>query len=588
MAESRMLDPLHRSQTGPPSNHRLARVAIAACAIAAMVAAGSMTFADRVEYTTVTTAPYSIPVVLVASIDQSPTTLGVADSNLYLLSDAEIARTLDELQAMGVKDIRIGAPWIYIQPDGPDSYDWEKLDTIVDAAQERDMNIVMVVSGTPSWAGFPINGHVDPDVYATFAGTLATRYQGRVSAYEIWNEPNGFAFYNPVDPEAYTAMLKAAYPAIKAADPEAVVIAGVLGAVPTGLGTLNPVTFVQRMYAAGAKDSFDALSYHPYHYWTAFSEGGDVTDSPINQMTAIYALMVANGDGDLKIWATEYGLPTGQLSEAQQAAYIADLITRWQTMDGAGPIFIYSARDSNTGSWDAEDNFGLFRTDWTAKPAVAVVTAMIADLADGKLDNPFTGPIPQPSVLTVLSVIAVQFVAGVLRVPLGILKTGFEAFTGLVTDIVNSVLGLLGASPASTTAKATAAVADTAAVRSFSIASEQEAPVANDPIVNKPVVNTPETTTAPAPAPTVSKSTARNEPTGSKTNNSTTINKQNQSPESTPNEPDGSDDDPPADETSDATADHDDTNTDTTTEGDATESTTDHDADGEGSSTATE
>ena len=32
-----------------------------------------------------------------------------------------------------------------------------------------------------------------------------------------------------------------------------------------------------------------------------------------------------------------------------------------------------------------------------------------------------------------LSVIAVQFVAGVLRVPLGILKTGFDAFTGLVT-----------------------------------------------------------------------------------------------------------------------------------------------------------
>ena len=48
---------------------------------------------------------------------------------------------------------------------------------------------------------------------------VATRYKGKVSAYEVWNEPNGKVFWDP-EPDAaqYTELLKAAYPAIKAAE----------------------------------------------------------------------------------------------------------------------------------------------------------------------------------------------------------------------------------------------------------------------------------------------------------------------------------------------------------------------------------
>ena len=67
-------------------------------------------------------------------------------------------------------------------------------------------------------------------------------------------------------------------PRIKAADPAATVIAG--GLAPTRnffALTMSPVTFVERMYAAGAKGFFDALAYHPYLYAPAnvrFSKSG--------------------------------------------------------------------------------------------------------------------------------------------------------------------------------------------------------------------------------------------------------------------------------------------------------------------------
>ena len=55
---------------------------------------------------------------------------------------------------------------------------------------------------------------------------MVKRYYGKGAKYfEIWNEPNNPAFWSPTpNPAAYTADLKAAYTAIKAVAPSAMVI----------------------------------------------------------------------------------------------------------------------------------------------------------------------------------------------------------------------------------------------------------------------------------------------------------------------------------------------------------------------------
>ncbi len=145
-------------------------------------------------------------------------------------------------------------------------------------------------------------------------------------------------FLDPVDPAAYTELLKAAYPAIKEADPSATVIGGVLGAVLNGGQFLmNPVDFVAGMYDAGAHGYFDALSFHPYSYTLPFSQGAGQAASPLRQLRAIRELMDLNRDDRLKVWATEYGQPTSEGSEQEQADFTEDFLNSWQTEAGTGP-----------------------------------------------------------------------------------------------------------------------------------------------------------------------------------------------------------------------------------------------------------
>ncbi|MCV7359035.1 cellulase family glycosylhydrolase [Mycolicibacterium fluoranthenivorans] len=335
------------------------------------------------------TGPGTMPmgVVLAAEIDTSSDTLGIADSQLVWETSAQQAQALDAMQALGVNTVRVGVFWGGIEL-APGVYNWSALDGLINAAAERNMGVLAAVTTTPPWAATPGSAPyytppANPQTFGNFTGVLASRYAGKISAYEVWNEPNAAFFYSPKpDPASYTELLKAAYPKIKAADPNATVIGGVVGSgVTIGDTTMNPVDFVEGMYAAGAEGSFDALSFHPYQYTTKFSEGADLANSPINQLTDIRNLMVANGDASKQIWSSEYGLPTNAVGEQQQADYIQDMVTDWRTLPYAGPAFIYTLRDTNTGSTNDEDNFGVYRTDWTPKAAVAVIKSLTGSAA---------------------------------------------------------------------------------------------------------------------------------------------------------------------------------------------------------------
>lgn len=395
----------------------------------------------------------TIEVSLVAAIVESPTTIGVAESTLYNLSAQDLDKQLQVLKDAGVTDLRIAVPWVYIQPTSSTEYDWSKMDAVINAVSDAGFTVTASITGNPAWDGVPLAGAPNPEAYASFANATAERYAGKISAYEVWNEPNGALFYAPVNPEGYTEVLKAAYTAIKAADPDALVVGGVLGAVRTVPGvTLDPVVFLDRMYQAGAGGYFDAISYHPYHYTMPFSQGLGEADSPLEQALALRALMVANGDEDLKLWATEYGVPTTPffgLSQEQQAAFMADFISAWQNFDGAGPAFLYSGHDLSTGEWDNEANFGLFTSNWTPKQAVAVLSAMIADLEDGTLDNPIYAqrlPFAQSLFIQVAST-ALGLINTALIIPRAIGQAVYGLARQLVEAVVNTVKSVVSPAP---------------------------------------------------------------------------------------------------------------------------------------------
>jgi hypothetical protein len=380
----------------------------------------------------VTAAPKytAIDVQATAAISETPTTIGVADSAMYFYTQTQIDRTLDALQSLGVQNVRIQLPWAGVQLFGPDAYDWRAVDMAVDAAQKRNMGVLAVLSATPWWAGQPyLSGQPDsPEAYAKFVGTVADRYKGRISAYEIWNEPNARIFLDPVDPAAYTELLKVAYPAIKNADPSAIVVAGAVAAIlNAGEATMNPVDFVQGMYAAGAHGYFDALSFHPYQYTLKFSDGESQPGSPLRQLEQIRQLMIDNGDRDLKVWASEYGLPTSVVSEQDQADFIEDFLDSWRRVNGTGPIFIYTTRDINSSSTADADTFGIFFDNGQLKEAARVIAHFLG------VDP--TDPDPEHPIISGIAALARELV----RITGDVIQFGVDVGKAIVRAVVQTV-----------------------------------------------------------------------------------------------------------------------------------------------------
>ncbi|MBJ7289142.1 cellulase family glycosylhydrolase [Williamsia sp.] len=303
----------------------------------------------------------------------------------YFESRDQTVATYDLAQRTSLRSIRLPIAWGLVQPVDAGAYDWGVTDRIVDDAVARGLSIVASIASTPAWAAAPGSSGPyaepgDPQAFGRFVGAVAARYRGKITAYEMWNEPNGALFYNPTpDPVSYTALLRAGYRAVKAVDPALPVIAGSLGAVVDSPSTRDPVAFLRSMYAAGAGGNFDALSFHPYKNDLSLSAAWLLRDSPGQQLTAIRKLMIANGDDRKKIWATEYGVPTSTVTEARQNEMLTDFAEKWRELPYAGPVFYFTDRDLATGDGDPENNFGLLRTDRSPKPALATLAGFARD-----------------------------------------------------------------------------------------------------------------------------------------------------------------------------------------------------------------
>ena len=309
---------------------------------------------------------------------------GVSPDNIEFDDPATRDRTLDSLVAMGAQWLRFDVKWDVIQYGGAASYDFSRYDALVAAAQARGLKVLGTLAYAPRWARSSAcadSTACEPrnaDEYAAWAGATVAHFKGRVSHWEVWNEPNIPNFWKPQPNVArYTALLRAAYPQIKAADPSAVVLAGATSPAGNDGVRIDEVSFLQGVYANGGQGFFDAWSHHPYtHPWPP---GNVHADSAWYQMygttPSMRSLMQAAGDGQKQLWATEYGPPTeggpGAVSEATQVQHVTDAYRLWRSYSWAGPLFWYCDRDvaapgTSTEGWRYH---GLLRFDFSPKPA---------------------------------------------------------------------------------------------------------------------------------------------------------------------------------------------------------------------------
>ncbi len=218
----------------------------------------------------------------------------------------------DTLKRAGIRFIRITLYWHSIENTAtPGKYDTTALkrwsDTVELCRQNRLIPVVVVHGNAPG-CSFDTRRY-SWRRYARFMADMASRYP-YIRYWELWNEMDvAFTdlFGAGVTPEIpmeargrlYVEMLRLAYPAIKRANPRAIVLTG---------GIVDHERFPLGMYAAGGREFFDIMNIHTYGIplqW-AFVERG----------ARLREIMTEYGDASKPLWNTEFGVDAGSIVRA--------------------------------------------------------------------------------------------------------------------------------------------------------------------------------------------------------------------------------------------------------------------------------
>jgi hypothetical protein len=297
------------------------------------------------------------------------------------LSSAD--REIQLAAAIHAKAVRVEVPWSALEPLGAGRVDPRALgftDRLVDNAAADGIRVLMLVDDTPCWASSaparlarkcmpqrpsaasswpPAN----PSDYAAIVGFLAARYGTRLAAIEVWNEPdqaNEDYFAGPDKPHRYAAILRAAYAAIKQANPQVPVLGGSI------VGSNG--AFLRALYAAGIKGYYDGLAVHYYHLTLA-------------SLRSIREVQLANGDSK-PLWLDEFGWTScwphykveqeqACVSEQTQAQNLTDIFRTLARTPFVAAEFVYKLQSSK------REDFGVLSATGGRKPAFAALSKVL-------------------------------------------------------------------------------------------------------------------------------------------------------------------------------------------------------------------
>jgi hypothetical protein len=333
--------------------------------------------------------------------------------------------------------------WEEIEPTAPNpvhTYNWNTVDNagLIKAA-EANLTVIAVIKNTPSWAQKTAGLTCGPiavsawGAFYDFVYNLVSIYSAppyNIRYFEFGNEPDVDPAYIPPavysvfgcwgDPKDtyygggyYAEMLKRAYPAAKAANPQAIVMNGGLlldcdpRYPPPGKDCL-PAKFLEGMLRNQGAANLDILAFHGYPYYgtprsgyPGYSLGAQIVDENHDSFAGSGGQLVGKVDflrsvmskfGVSKpIIMTEIGLICGQTGECDppsssflelQADFIVQTYLRSWGLNLWGAIW-YTLEDSQ---WRQT---GMF-TGSTPRPAYNAFVFMTTELKDANIGPAIT------------------------------------------------------------------------------------------------------------------------------------------------------------------------------------------------------
>ncbi len=309
-------------------------------------------------------------------------------------SPARVNREIAWARSLDAHAIRIEIPWSTLEPvQGQiEPRALAFTDNLVEKASAAGIKVVALAMWTPCWASSapaallrrcraatstkaqawaPVN----PAAYGSFVAFLAARYGAKLAAIEVWNEPdqaNEDYLAGPEKAKHYAEILRAAYPAIKRADPSMTVLGGSL------VGSNG--AFLKALYAAGIKGYYDGLSVHFYNLVLA-------------SLRYLHGVQLANGD-TTPLWLNEFGWsscwPRRRIQQEQacvtkqaQAANLQNVFRSLARTPWIAAEIVYSLQGSR------REDFGVLTETGAHKPSFAALRGV------------FRSPFGKPSPVTV-------------------------------------------------------------------------------------------------------------------------------------------------------------------------------------------
>ncbi len=265
---------------------------------------------------------------------ESPEYLGV---NMQpLVKDATIAESrwpsfLQPLKDGGVKVARHDVNWFLAEPKAPvngvHTYTWNTGDHRNSIDFQMKMLALYGIRAQPTFTGSPgwayAGGSRLPDEqfanFTDWAVAFAKRYGPNgdfwkenpglpylpTYDYEIWNEVNSVHFWTgKTDPPPYARLMQYLYPRLKAAQPDAYVLASI--------GWPDANAYLDAFWANGAGNSIDGIAFHPY---------APTSNAIVGLTTSMRAKLGQLGRGDIPIQITETGQPASYTGPGAAHAY---------------------------------------------------------------------------------------------------------------------------------------------------------------------------------------------------------------------------------------------------------------------------
>ncbi|HEX2085227.1 MAG TPA: hypothetical protein VHF89_06055 [Solirubrobacteraceae bacterium] len=290
----------------------------------------------------------------VLSLGASATTHAARSQALYFdapeLRDPGLREpTLDELQSLGVRAVRVVLYWQDVAPDAgrndappvdladPAAYSWGSYDDAIGAAHARGFRVLVTLTTPgPRWATRDNRDRVtrpSPSQFRRFVEAAGRRYGDRVEAWAALNEPNHPDFLGPqygkrkrpLSPRIYRALFQAMDRGLEASGngDDALLIGET---APRGTGkVVPPITFLRGTLCLNAKwkrsqrcEPLDAdgWAHHPYTTkvgpWFRPPSRNDVTIGVLSRLTrALDRATRARAfrrRSPMPVWLTEFGI----------------------------------------------------------------------------------------------------------------------------------------------------------------------------------------------------------------------------------------------------------------------------------------